>query len=128
MPLSAEMATMCAMYSSMRVPPTHPSCRNLQKPTLRKNKHEYAFRAKDRDQEGHFSTYVKGLLAQHGLAHDSTCVACPLIHTPAHVCSNLRTVHYEYMPLANKTSVLREAMFLFVEPRCFGASKYVHIC
>ena len=34
-------------------------------------------------------------------------------------------VHYEYMALAKKTSVVREAMLFIFEPRRFGASKYV---
>ena len=32
-------------------------------------------------------------------------------------------VHYEYMTLAKKTSVLRETILLFFEPRCFGVNK-----
>ena len=37
--------------------------------------------------------------------------------------ASLAIVHYEYVALARKTSVLREAMLLFVEPWRFGASK-----
>ena len=38
-------------------------------------------------------------------------------------------VHYEYMALAKKTSVLREAMLCIVEPRCFLCpAEYAGIC
>ena len=40
---------------------------------------------------------------------------------------DLDIVHYEYMALAKKTSVLREAVLLFVEPRRCGASEYADI-
>ena len=37
-------------------------------------------------------------------------------------------VHCEYMVLAKKTSVLREAVLLFVEPRRFGKQMTVKMC
>ena len=39
------------------------------------------------------------------------------IHIYIYIYAVQYTVHYEYMALARKTSVLREAMLLFIEPR-----------
>ena len=38
-----------------------------------------------------------------------------------------RIMHYEYMALAKKTSVLREATLLSFEPRRFGGAEYADI-
>ena len=37
------------------------------------------------------------------------------------------TVHYGYMALAKESSVLREAMLISFELRCFGAAEYADI-